>query len=311
MLPRKARLAVRHPGLVGRKVNAFLNRRFGTREYNHSGVDVFAEEWDNLLVLDACRADLFEEVALPELAEFGGTYDTRESRGSATPEWLYGNLHGSDRTDTVYVTGNPQLHWKGDRIDASLHATVHVWQEEEAWDEQFGTVLPETMTDYALRAAEQYPDKRLLVHYMQPHYPFLTEETEFDKGHMGTDDDPFHMWMQLHTDRLDLSPEELRSLFAENLQRALPAVREAVEQLPGRTVVTSDHGNMHGERSGPIPIREWGHPPGIYDSELVEVPWLAFESQRRDIVAEQPEEEQVDVEDDVVSERLQQLGYVE
>jgi len=309
---RKLRLALRHPGLVGRKVNTLVNRRFGTRAYNHSGVDVFAENWDNLLLLDACRADLFEAVAHPELADLGGSYETRESRGSATPEFLYGNFHDRDLTDTVYVTGNPQVRWKDDRIETRLHATVHVWQDGEGWNEQFGTVLPETMTEYALRAVEKYPDKRLVVHYMQPHFPFLTEGTEFDKGHLGTDDDPFHMWMQLATDRLDLSPDEVRALFADNLERALPAVREAIEDLPGRTVLTADHGNMHGERSGPLPIREWGHPPGIYDPELVEVPWLAVEAaERREVTADTPEAEQVTVDDAVVGERLEKLGYVD
>jgi len=312
MLRRKLRLALRHPELVGRKVNAFLNRRFGTREYNHAGVDIFAEDWDNLLLLDACRADIFEEIALPALDDLDGRYTTRESRGSATPEFLYGNLHDRDRTDTVYVTGNPQVHWQSDRIETRLHATVHVWREDDGWNERYGTVLPGTMTEYALRAAERYPEKRLLVHYMQPHYPFITDETAFDKGHLDAEDgeDPFHMWMQLTLGRLDLSPSAVRSLFADNLERTIPALREAIEALPGRTVVTADHGNMHGERSSPIPVREWGHPAGIYAPELVEVPWLAFGAdERRTVVAEPPVEEQATVDDEVVGERLRQLGY--
>lgn len=168
------------------------------------------------------------------------------------------------------------------------------------------------MAEYTRWAAAQYPNKRLVVHFMQPHFPFLTDETEFDKGHLESDDDVFHMWMQLMTGQLELTAAELRALFADNLRRALPAVERAIDLLDGRTVVTSDHGNMHGERSWPIPVRVWGHPPGIYHPALVEVPWLISEGEdRRRIVAEPPVSDPTDGTDTDVGDRLRCLGYAE
>ncbi|ELZ23103.1 hypothetical protein C475_15679, partial [Halosimplex carlsbadense 2-9-1] len=94
-----------------------------------------------------------------------------------------------------------------------------------------------------------------------------------------------------------------------------PRVKELLGELSGKTVVTSDHGNMLGERARPIPIREWGHPDGVYTPELVTVPWLEYESgPRREVVAEAPVDETESgdaVEDDVVAERLRNLGYAE
>jgi hypothetical protein len=69
---------------------------------------------------------------------------------------------------------------------------------------------------------------------------------------------------------------------------------------------------MFGEQSFPIPIREWGHPPGTYTDQLVTVPWLVYENGQREIEREptsenagDPDEAGSDVED-----RLRQLGYV-
>jgi hypothetical protein len=153
----------------------------------------------------------------------------------------------------------------------------------------------------------------LVVHFMQPHYPFLTDETEFDKGHLenaGTDEG--NVWAQLLEGTLDVDESTVISLYDENLRRVLPSVERLLDELPGKTVVTADHGNMLGERARPIPIREWGHPRGIYTPELVTVPWLVVDGEtRRDIVAEQGVEDEDGAQEDVVKERLRELGYAE
>ncbi|CQR52106.1 MULTISPECIES: hypothetical protein [Haloferax] len=82
--------------------------------------------------------------------------------------------------------------------------------------------------------------------------------------------------------------------------------------LLGRTVVTSDHGNMIGDRAAPVPIREWGHPPGIYTKELVTIPWLVHDNgERREIVSGESVATDAAVSSDVVTKRLENLGYVD
>lgn len=79
------------------------------------------------------------------------------------------------------------------------------------------------------------------------------------------------------------------------------------------TVVTVDHGNCVGERASPIPIREWGHPRGLYDEPFVRVPWFVHkQGHRRKIqqTAMGVTEKGVDsVEWDIVEERVRDLGY--
>ena len=299
--------ALESPNLFLRHTNRLYHRRIYQRMHNPHGVDVFEEDWDNLLILDACRFDMFETNA-----DLPGDLEWRYSKGSSTVEFLQANFDGRDLRDTVYITSNPQLYRKGDQITANLHDVIHVWKQE-GWDEENGTVLPETVTEYAQQAAEEYPDKRLVVHYMQPHYPFIGSQTEFDKGHLTeAEGSRENVWGQLMTGELCADADDIWKPYVENLNQALPHVESLVESLDGQTVVTADHGNMIGERSFPIPITEWGHPRGIYTEQLVKVPWLVHEGDtRRKIVAEEPVQEDEAVAEDVVAERLADLGYTD
>ncbi|MFC7157958.1 hypothetical protein ACFQPA_21300 [Halomarina halobia] len=287
------------PTLFAEEVNRVAHRRFKRWSYNERGVDIFAEDWDNLVILDACRYDMFaEQHYLP------GRLESRISRGSATWEFLEGNFANRVLEDTVYVTASPMLHRNEDALNTRLHAVMNVWQEN-GWDERYRTVLPETTTEYAMRAAERYPNKRIIVHYLQPHYPFLgpTGQEHFPL-------DTLALWGELKEGTLDIPEEILWRAFRENLDIVLPHVEELMEVFEGRTVVTSDHGQVIGERCYPIPVREYGHPIGIYMDELVRVPWLVYDDgERRTITSEAAGETEEDIDYGVVAERLEQLGY--
>lgn len=294
------------PNLLIRKLNIAYHKRLWTRNYNTSGINIFNEDWDNLVILDACRYDMFEQYC-----ELNGRLEQKTSRGSNTVEFLRGNFHGRDLTDTVYVTANPQLYRNRHRIDTSLYKSLNIWMED-GWNEEYGTVLPETTTEYAIQAAKDYPHKRLIVHYIQPHYPFLSSETSFDKGQLEDSDDPYSFWLQIMMGELDISSNDIWSMYVENLERTVESVRDLLDELTGKTILTSDHGNMVGETSTPLPIEEWGHPWGTYTKELVTVPWLVIDdNQRRQIEAETIEDHTGDAESETVEDRLEALGYTE
>jgi hypothetical protein len=244
-----------------------------------------------------------------------GTLSSRISKGSSTAEWLEANFHGRDLRDTVYVTANPQLEENRDVWEIHLHKTINVWLED-GWDEETGTVRAETMTEASLDAAERFPNKRLVVHYMQPHYPFVPADTDFDKKHLrqidGEGDEPSeeNVWNQKFNGTLDVSEEELWDIYTENLEYVLEHVNELLAGVSGKTVVTADHGNFVGERASPIPIREWGHPRGLYDEPLVRVPWLEYKrGNRRKISVQSTGEVGENVDPELVKDRLKNLGY--
>lgn len=299
------RRGIQSPNLFFRELNRLYHRRLNRREYNTAGIDVMNEDWDNLIILDACRYDMFEEKN-----ELPGTLTSRISRGSSTREFLKANFRNREMLDTVYITANPQLYRHQDWLNCKFHEVRHVWQEE-GWDESHQTVLPETTTKYAMEAADEFPNKRLLVHYIQPHYPFLTTSGQpFDNSQAFLKPDEAGSWNQVMSGELDVSPEEIWKAYRETLDRALPAVEDLILQLEGKSVVTADHGNMVGDRAYPFPIQEWGHPRGIYTKQLVKVPWLVQkQGERPEIIAESPTEQCTDIDSDVVQERLEDLGY--
>lgn len=298
------RRALANPVRIGLECSRLYHRRGHRRRYDPSGVDIFAEDWDTLIVLDACRYDLFERRStLP------GDLEARSSRGSGTVEFLRGNVAGRDLRDTVYVTANPQLYRHREELDPTFHDVIHVWMEE-GWDDRYGTVLPETTTRYALEAAKRYETKRLVIHYLQPHYPFIGSGTEFDNGHVGDPDGGPSFWIRLMDGSLEVDPDVVRDAYANNLDRVLPHVASLLEALEGRTVVTADHGNLLGERVAPVPIRGWGHPKGIHVEPLLKVPWLVHAGDRRkEVVAEDPVSDAPTVDETAVRERLADLGY--
>ena len=108
---------------------------------------------------------------------------------------------------------------------------------------------------------------------------------------------------------LELERDELWSIYVENLEYALEHVAELLEALSGKTVVTSDHGNYVGERASPIPIREYGHPRGLYDEPVVRVPWLVYEDGSRRDIRTGDADSTNDIESSVVTDRLRDLGY--
>lgn len=292
---------ISNPRLAIREINSLYYTRFGQWEYNEAGVNFLEEDWDNLVLLDACRVDLLEECSSFD----GAKQQTRISRGSDTFEFLWGNLHGNTYRDTVYVTASPVLHRRFEdnsirSIETEFHDQIDVWQNN--WADDAKTVMPEVVTDAALEAAEQYPNKRLLIHYLQPHAPFLgpTAEKHFTRDSLSAD------W----SDRRSLPNETLWTAYKETLERALPHVEQLVSALHGKTVVSADHGQLFGERGRPIPISLYGHPRHQYLDPLVRVPWYIppFDDRKR-IVAGDREESKSAVDQSVVKNRLTDLGY--
>ena len=265
-------------------------------KYNAQGIDVFSEDWDNLLILDACRYDYFDACS-----DLSGRLESRISKASSTREWVWANFTDKQLHDVVYVSANPNFRKVADDIEAEVHAYIDVW-DEVAGDGGANIVPPETVTEVTLEVAAEYPRKRLLVHYVQPHYPFLgpTGRKMFDPSTTLRD-----------TSRhVSENAPELRSAYKENVDIVLAEVSDLLPKLQGKTVVSADHGELLGERLSPIPFRAYGHPLGVYVDELVTVPWHVYiNGARKDIVAEPPiDADSIDPER--IERQLRDLGYV-
>lgn len=299
-------------GELERRVNK-LNRVYHRFAYPNDGIYVVDESWDNLLILDGCRYDLFEETN-----RFEGTLGKVASRGSNSEEFMTENFRGRTLHDTVYISANPFT--KTLVNDGVFHDVVNVF--DIAWDDDLRTIRPESVVEQTLLAHERYPNKRLISHFMQPHYPFigrkgrairhrgLSGEVVGENRVEDTTDLP--IWTAFRYRLADVDLEEVWAAYAENLEVVLPHVEELLDALDGKTVITADHGNLFGELSRPIPVPTYGHPPGFRTPELVEVPWFVPPfSRRRTVRSDPPQPETDDVgEDDHIEHKLRDLGYV-
>lgn len=262
-------------------------------------------DWDNLLLLDACRYDLFEECNI-----LPGELEPYYSIASSTSEYVVKTFQGKTFPEIVCVTSTPKYY--NPNVEDSFHDIVHVWKDD--WEEEHRLVLPEVMNERVFEACEEYPNKRILAHYIPPHQPFIgptgkqmPHQVQFSGDVIKMDMEQPNVWESIRTGVYEW--ERVWQAYKENLEGALPAIADVMDELQGKTVVTSDHGNVFGR------VREFGvigHPGKRHVKPLIQVPWLVYQNgDRRTITAGEAGRRSSDVDEQTVEERLSDLGYVD
>ncbi len=255
--------------------------------------------WDYLVVLDACRYDYFEEEC-PFKGELKRARSPAfEGEGAPTSVW-YRNVFQKDYDDVIHISSHPRVNSKleVEGFDAKKHFSTIIDLWDQGWDEKMGTVLPERVTSRALEEIEKHPGKRFVIHYMQPHTPYLSLGPPTTKKKK--DPDSRTSLCRRFRNKLvstarnligdktavdlmgllrlpPLSPmddalrrvgvEGVKEAYRENLIRALESVKELVGSVDGEMVITADHGELLGEGG------RFGHDLKPR-KELVEVPWF-------------------------------------
>lgn len=266
------------------------------------GTNVYDREWDLLIILDAARYDLFREVA--DEYEYLGDINSIWSVGSWSPEWISNTFDGTHRqavNDTIYVSGNPHTTAKNLDVE-SLGTLENVWKY--GVDPETGTVLPETLTDVAIHQSRTNNPPRMIVHYMQPHWPFIPDPIS-DRELFGDDEDGRDPWERLRLG--EVNRNDVWRSYRENLRYVLDHLPVLLENVDAKRVaITADHGNSLGE------FGVYGHPSQVLTPELRKVPWC--ETTAVDEGTREPELSQYDrSESDAGTDReelLENLGYI-
>lgn len=306
------RKVVRNPRLLlgeGRKAATIANVKYHSLVNSEFGELAIDRDWDNLLIIDACRYDVFREQY--ERHSLEGELSCFQSAASQSWEFMERNFQGRELHDTVYISANPYTPGVDEGV---FHALISLLDE---WDEDEQTVLPETVIEETKRANEEYPNKRLIAHFMQPHYPFLGpagEQFQHRGYHGGDSVDTSNpaVWALLqwnHEGYDNVTEEAVWKAYRENVDIAIENAKALAESLPGKSVITADHGVLIGERMRPIPAKGYGHKAGLRDPYVVDVPWFEVDyDTRKEIVSESPEL-YTELESEIVEERLKAFGY--
>lgn len=292
--------------------------------YNY-GIDFLEEDWDLLILLDACRADLIKEVS--EEYEYIETVDTRISCASHSREWIHKSFMEDGKTplewlqtrlkmmqdpddnelyaerfttrefpNLAYVTWN---HFSRILDEDQFYLMDEVWRY--AWDDSIKGIEPRSITDRAIDVARTQNPDRMVVHYMQPHTPFRANFDEENKPNgMDGNMNPF-----TKTQRGIMERDECWEKYKDNLRWVLDDLEILLENVDAnKVIISADHGNSMGEWGS------YGHRPYTPLRGVKEVPWIETSASDEGTYEPELRRQEADLDSDTVKKRLQDLGYV-
>lgn len=307
---RRVKKGILHPKLAAQ----FLTDRFRNmileQTFDDSGMRILDRDWDTLFIFDCARYDLFAESI-----DLQGSLSKERSAASVTANFVKRNFEDREAHDVVYLSANPAVGSREEYLD--VFKLVGVWHERErdkrGQENQRGLTDPEPVIEKARELHERYPNKRHIVHFLPPHVPHIFKDSEeLEEG------SPYRNYEAAREG--EVSADEMREVYAENLQFVIERATELLEDIGGKIVFTADHGELLGEGM-PMWMKalhdrwgnqwhkyDFGHYPNIDVPELVEVPWFELPAEsRREIEADAPVNYEYDTRS--IEDKLKALGY--
>jgi hypothetical protein len=160
-----------------------------------------------------------------------------------------------------------------------------------------GGTPPRYVTDRGIEVARDGEFERLILHYLQPHPPYMARALNEDRAlkkherdwweYLGETDDKNTIW----------------ETYLDELRYVLDDVELLLENVDAKQVViTADHGEAFGE------YWEFGHKTGSIHPKVRNVPWV--ETSATDTESYEPEfDPPSQDEDSDLSGQLEALGY--
>lgn len=208
-------------------------------------------EWENLVLIDGCRYDYYRDLRK-------GNVEDRITQGSCSSEFIENNFSCGGFEDVILVSANLFTSEKwfekltGHELENVFYEYFNLFNTD--WNEDAGTVLPCKVREKAELVEKLYPEKKKLIWFLQPHYPFYTVgdtlgvNPDSDKIEKGT------AWEK--AEKEIYSHDFVVKGYRENLKDVISEIDSLKNSLKGRTILTSDHGNYMGENG------LYGHPYG-------------------------------------------------
>lgn len=281
------------------------------------GTNIFESDWDLIIVLDACRVDAMQEVA-PKF-DFITNVNSIWSVGSASHEWLcktFTQEYSDVIQKTAYLSTNP-FHSRTFRersYPPSTYTIPVMWADwnvvdadrfqfiervSKSSEKGYHATTPNFVTDRAIDVGRNQQFDRMIVHYFQPHRPFIGKAYPEDRPVTDVEDRP---WDSIRDGAA--TRDAVWELYIDNLEFVLNSVERLLRNFDAETVViTSDHANLFGE------LGLYGHPEGLVHPSLKKVPWV--ETTATDMKTSTPEFENDEYKNGIdAEEQLRDLGYV-
>jgi len=238
---------------------------------------------DVYIFLDACRADYADLVIEPD-------------------EGFEITL--ADKPHPIVFSANPVFDRQLERspFEPKFH-TLRLWEKQWAYltDLHIPSVHPMAVTAsfIGVHAVLGYAESTPILWFLQPHCPYIGDTFPLalaawkeGRSELGQ---AIRQVARESTFPGGLHWDVLRQAYEDNVRVAWNAIKTLIRAVPGRYLITADHGELLGENG------EYGHvySPFAWECrELVEVPWIEITSSGLS-------------DEHLVEDRLRQLGYVE
>lgn len=295
------------------------------------GTNVFSRDWDVLILLDTCRVDALRAVA--DEYDFLGNVGSVRSVGGATPEWIartFSRQYTEEIRQTCYLTSTAQV--RGileerlpkqrsfreshiaykllqyyDTVDiGDLGGTEYLFQYESfgetgPYGHPAGPTPPRYVTERGISVARAGQFDRLILHYMQPHAPYVANAIA-----EGRELEAWEGPRPLRYLRETGDYDSVWGAYMDDLRWVLDDVEILLENVDAdRVVISSDHGEAFGEYG------IYGHSIGSLHPKVRTVPWAVTSgrdggSYEPSVEAPAPEREELH---QSTEEILETLGY--
>lgn len=281
------------------------------------GTNMYSKDWDLLIVLDACRVDALRAVS--DEYSFLNDIESCPSVGTQSVEWMaatFDKKWKEDISKTALVTANPNVEFvfedgmegaslphekrvsrwgSWDVVPASSFALYKpLWSHGNDIDKGWHSP-PKTVTDYGIKIGRKHDYEKIVLHYMQPHSPFI--------GNCINDDREMNIYETNYTWFLQTGGDKAKVMeaYLNNLRYVLDSISTLLDNINrDKVIITSDHGEAFGEYG------IYGHPAGSLHPIVRKVPLASTIATDNNSYKPDPlPEEKVSVE-----ESLEALGYI-
>ena len=210
-------------------------------------------KWNYLIILDACRYDYLKSIWI-----YNKVYKVK-SPSSVTYRWLEKVF--PDKYPYYFYSANPFINslnigtWD---YNANEHFIKVIDLSKFGWDNNYGTVLPETVYDYCQNAK-----LKSIIWFLQPHYPYISFKSKISYKEFISN--------KIVENFKSYSYNEIREGYIYNLKLVIPYILKLIKVLDKPIMITSDHGELLGE------YNKIGHYESLNVPELRDVPLIYIE----------------------------------
>jgi hypothetical protein len=292
------------------------------------GTNVLSCDWDVLVLLDTCRVDALQEVA-PEY-EFLSNIDSKRSVGGRSPEWIAKTFiqeYEKIIQNTAYLSANvfskqilqERHHESASPSEVNLAYSLlgriptvdvsslghfeYLYEYEPVGEDgplghKDGGTPPRYVTDRGIAVGREHDFDRLILHYLQPHPPYVANAVESGRELKQYESD----WWGYLGETGDY--ETIWDTYLDELRYVLDDVEILLENIDAETVaISADHGESFGE------YWEYGHKTGSVNPYVRTVPWVETTAKDTESYSPSISPPSDKESDDAVEDRLAALGY--